>query len=110
MTLPPLRQRVQTYARRGTPSTSTRTRCRFGSKRRLVATIEWLRLFPNAGAFPQETHTFDMERRLYRRLRAVPRLSGRGGCGCAQAGEGVRELEAGAYRVGAPADPRLSLG
>jgi hypothetical protein len=24
-----------------------------GSKRRLVATIEWLRLLPNAGPFPQ---------------------------------------------------------
>jgi len=25
-----------------------------GSKRRLVATIEWLRLLPNAGPLPQE--------------------------------------------------------
>jgi hypothetical protein len=29
------------------------TFCRFGSKRRLVATIEWLRLLPNAGPFLQ---------------------------------------------------------
>ena len=40
VTLPLFRQRVQTYARRATPSTSTRTRWRFGSKRRFVATIE----------------------------------------------------------------------
>jgi hypothetical protein len=37
-----------------------RTRWRFGLKRRLVATIEWLRLFPNDGAFPQDEQTFDM--------------------------------------------------
>ena len=35
-----------------------RTRCRFGSKRRLVATIEWLRLWPNAGPLRQMWHTF----------------------------------------------------
>src|SRR5215467_12515920 len=34
-----------------------RTFCRFGSKRRLVATIEWLRLCPNAGPLPQLWHT-----------------------------------------------------
>ncbi len=50
-TLPALRQRVQTYSRRGTPSTKMRTFCRFGLKRRRVATIEWLRLLPNAGPF-----------------------------------------------------------
>jgi len=44
---------VQTYTRRGAPLTSARTFWRFGSKRRLVATIEWLREFPNAGPFPQ---------------------------------------------------------
>jgi hypothetical protein len=51
-TLPDFRQRVHTYSRRGVPPTSMRTFCRFGLKRRLVATIEWLRLFPNAGPFP----------------------------------------------------------
>jgi hypothetical protein len=40
VTLPLFRQRVQTYARRATPSTRTLTRWRFGSKRRFVATIE----------------------------------------------------------------------
>jgi hypothetical protein len=39
-TLPPFRQRVQTYARVGLPRRRTRTRWRFGLKRRLVATIE----------------------------------------------------------------------
>ena len=43
-TLPPLRQRVHTYARVAFPFRRTRTRWRFGLKRRFVATIEWLRL------------------------------------------------------------------
>ena len=38
----------------------TRTRWRFGLKRRFVATIEWLRLWPNDGFFPQIAQTFDM--------------------------------------------------
>ena len=42
---------MQTYSRRGVPPTSMRTFWRFGLKRRFVATIEWLRLFPNAGPF-----------------------------------------------------------
>ncbi len=53
VTLSALRQRVQTYSREGEPFTSMRTFCRFGLKRRFVATIEWLRLCPNAGPFPQ---------------------------------------------------------
>ena len=56
MTLPAFRQRVHTYTRRGAFPTRIFTFCRFGSKRRLVATIEWLRLFPNAGPFPQLWH------------------------------------------------------
>ena len=51
MTLPALRQRVQTYSRLGEPPTEMRTFCRFGLNRRLVATMEWLRLFPNEGPF-----------------------------------------------------------
>jgi hypothetical protein len=43
-TFPALRQRVQTYARVGLPLSKILTRWRFGSKRRFVATIEWLRL------------------------------------------------------------------
>ena len=62
-TLPAFRQRVQTYARFGWPSSSTRTRCRFGLKRRFVATMEWLRLWPKPGFFPQMAQTFDMRPR-----------------------------------------------
>ena len=51
---------MQTYTRRGVPASSMRTFCRFGSKRRLVATIEWLRLLPKAGPFPHEWQTFAM--------------------------------------------------
>ena len=54
VTLPAFRQRVHTYTRRGVPWSSMRTFCRFGSNRRLVATIEWLRLCPNAGRLRQE--------------------------------------------------------
>ncbi len=51
--LPAFRQRVQTYTRRGVPLSSIRTRWRLGSKRRLVATIEWLRLWPKDGPLAQ---------------------------------------------------------
>ena len=60
VTLPAFRQRVQTYARVGLPARSTRTRWRFGSKRRLVATIEWLRLLPNDGFLLQIAQTLDI--------------------------------------------------
>jgi hypothetical protein len=60
VTLPALRQRVQTYARWGVPPTMMRTRWRFGSKRRFVATIEWLRWWPNEGFFPQMEQTLDI--------------------------------------------------
>ena len=62
VTLLALRQRVQTYTRRGRPPSSIRTFWRFGSKRRRVATIEWLRELPNAGRFPHEKQTLDMRR------------------------------------------------
>ena len=61
-TLPALRHFVQTYARWALPFKSTRTRWRFGSNRRFVATIECERLFPNAGFFPQTEQTFDIGR------------------------------------------------
>ena len=60
VTLPAFRQRVHTYTRRGALPTRILTFCRFGSKRRLVATIEWLRLLPNAGPLPQLWHTLAM--------------------------------------------------
>jgi hypothetical protein len=42
------------------PPSRTRTRWRLGLKRRFVATIEWLRLFPKPGFFPQTAHTLAM--------------------------------------------------
>jgi DNA-3-methyladenine glycosylase I len=54
---------VQTYARVGRPSRRTRTRWRFGSKRRLVATIEWLLLCPKLGFFPQTAQILAMSRK-----------------------------------------------
>jgi hypothetical protein len=36
------------------------TRWRLGSKRRFVATIEWLRLWPKPGFFPQMAQTLDI--------------------------------------------------
>jgi hypothetical protein len=57
VTLPAFKQRVHTYTRRGVPASSIRTRWRFGSNRRLVATIEWLRLWPNDGPF---AHTWQI--------------------------------------------------
>jgi eukaryotic-like serine/threonine-protein kinase len=56
---------VQTYTRRGALPTRTRTFWRFGSKRRFVATIEWLRLLPKAGPFPQLMHTLAMRPGVY---------------------------------------------
>lgn len=57
MTLFAFRQRVHTYTRCTRPSSSIRTFWRFGLKRRRVATIEWLREFPNAGFLPQLKQT-----------------------------------------------------
>src|SRR3954470_5192606 len=57
VTRPLFRQRVHTYARVGEPLSRMRTRWRFGSKRRFVATIECERLFPNAGFLPQIAQT-----------------------------------------------------
>ena len=62
VTLPLFRQRVQTYARTGAPSTSIRTFWRLGLNRRLVATIEWLRLCPKPGFLAQTTQTRAMAR------------------------------------------------
>ena len=77
VTLPAFRQRVQTYTRRGVPESSILTRCRFGSKRRLVATIEWLRLWPNDGPFPQTWQTFGMAGEYSRRLKNGPGFKSR---------------------------------
>ena len=47
----------------GRPVDDRATFCRFGSKRRLVARIEWLRLCPKAGPLPQLLQTLAMRRR-----------------------------------------------
>ena len=60
MTLFSYRQRVQTKTRRARGPSWIRTFCRFGLKRRRVATIEWLREFPNAGPLPQLKQIFAM--------------------------------------------------
>jgi hypothetical protein len=78
---------VQTYARVGEPFSSMRTRCRFGSKRRFVATIEWERWLPNPGFFPQTAQTFDMTRGS---VADEPLLLAGAG---AQPGEEIRHLE-----------------
>src|SRR4051794_21419236 len=98
-------QRVQTYARVAFPSRNTRTRCRFGLKRRLVATMEWLRLWPNEGFFPQIAQTLD----------TAAECSDSGRCGAGrrpELGEDVGHLERGASRLGALVEPlaRLLLG
>jgi hypothetical protein len=41
-------------------------------KRRRVATIEWLREFPNAGALPQLKQTFDMRHGMVAAITAYP--------------------------------------
>ena len=51
---------MQTYARVGVPPSRIRTRWRFGSNRRFVATMEWLRLCPNDGFLPQIAQTLDI--------------------------------------------------
>jgi hypothetical protein len=62
MTLFDFRQRAHTYTRRVRAPSWIRTFCRFGLKRRLVATIEWLRVFPKAGHLPQLKQTLAMAR------------------------------------------------
>lgn len=49
---------MHTYTRTGVLPWSTRTFCTFALKRRGVARMEWLRLFPNVGAFLQTLQTF----------------------------------------------------
>src|SRR5262249_44480005 len=80
-----------------------RTRCRLGLKRRFVATIEWLRLWPKPGFFPQIAQTFDM------RLRSVADACGLSGGGCPEVAEEVGHLERGPGRLGTLVEPRLRL-
>jgi hypothetical protein len=57
-TLNPLRQEVQTQARRDVAPSWMRTFCRLGLRRRRVALREWLRALPKLGFFPHEQQTF----------------------------------------------------
>src|SRR5579859_1122261 len=75
-----------------------RTRWRFGSNRRFVATIEWLRLCPNDGFLPQIAQILDID----------SSLAGANGAG-ADLGEQVGHLERSPCRLGALADTGLRL-
>jgi hypothetical protein len=57
VTRPALIQLVQAFTRRGVPSTSARTRCTFGSHRRLFRLCENVTDFPNHGFLPQMSQT-----------------------------------------------------
>jgi hypothetical protein len=77
-----------------------------------VATIEWLRLFPNPGPLPQIAQTFDMTSRSVAKASAAtfdePVLAGGRGCG-AELREQVRHLESRADCLGALVEARLRL-
>src|SRR3954466_15912388 len=55
-------QDVQTWMRRGLPSTSALTRWMLGFQRRLVRRWEWLMLIPKEGCLPHTSHTAAMGR------------------------------------------------
>src|SRR3954449_7963684 len=103
-TFPALRHFVQTYARCALPCKRTRTRWRLGSKRRFVATIEWLRWWPKLGFFPQIAQILD--------------IPGRDGSGSALGGlgrrpellEDVGHLERRPHRVRPPLGRVARLG
>ena len=57
VTLFDLMHRVQARMRRVRPSTTARTRCRFGYQRRFVLLLAWLTLWPVVGPLPQISHT-----------------------------------------------------
>ena len=79
-------------------------RWRFGLKRLFVATMEWLRLCPNAGPLPQIAQTFDIGEQCSdaRERRATAGLAADAG---AEAREDVGHLERRAGRVGALVAP-----
>lgn len=55
-TLPALRQRVHTYARRTAPLMLSLSFCKFGRKTRRVLRFEWLTMLPVSVRRPQEIH------------------------------------------------------
>ena len=95
---------MQTYARVALPPSTTRTRWRFGSNRRFVATMEWLRWLPKPGFFPQIAQTLDI-----RRLRIADEWCLPGLGLLANLGEQVGHLERGPCGVRALLDPRFRL-
>src|SRR5436305_6769106 len=82
-----------------------RTRWRLGSKRRFVATIEWLRWFPKPGFFPQIEQTLGTAANGS----DSPLGSARRGEGRAELRERVGHLERRPCRPGAALDPCLGL-
>ena len=62
---------------RGVPSTSARTRCTFGSQRRLFRLCENDTDFPNQGFFPQMSQTAAMIDRGYQSGYAHPAIAAR---------------------------------
>src|SRR5581483_8845464 len=81
-----------------------RRRWRLGSKRRLVATMEWLRWWPNPGFFPQIEQTLGTAGNGSEALLPASGREGR-----AQLGERVRHLQRRPRRPGTALDPRLRL-
>ncbi len=59
-TFPDFRHVVQTRMRRMVPSTTARTRCKFGFQRRLVTLCACEMLLPKRGPFPQISQTLAM--------------------------------------------------
>jgi len=58
-TLPDFRQLVQTFTRRGAPSTRAFTFCTFAFQVRLVFMFEWLTANPVSVPFPHTVHLLD---------------------------------------------------
>lgn len=61
VTRPDLRHPVQTRRCCARPSTTARTRCRFGCQTRRLALFAWLRLLPNWIPLPQISQTRDID-------------------------------------------------
>jgi hypothetical protein len=65
--LPDLMQFVQTHTRRTLPSTTARTRLRFGRNLRGVLLCAWLTLLPAIGFFPQISQTLAIQNSVFER-------------------------------------------
>lgn len=78
--LPPLMHDVHAYTRRGVPSTSARTRCTFGSQRRLFRLCENVTALPKKGFLPQMSQTAAIDRRGYQTASRFDRSEVLGEC------------------------------